>query len=217
MAQKPTFNSASLPPEASFFDRIQSGDVGAVKNMLRNRGQAAVGWQKTQTGQSGLHIAAQHNQRRIAAELVKAGAHIEARDHLRRTPLLQAARSGHQNMVAFLLQEKADMTATDKNGNTALHLAAEGISADTVLFLLAQGADVTSRNQAGATAIDIALSQGNQAMAAIIRNGQPPPDHTAPTAANDNVAIQPTPTNAISTARDITVRKPLNLRLPPKH
>ncbi len=119
MANKQTpsapFNPAALPPDAAFFDRIRAGDVGAVKNVLHTR-KGAAGWQQTSNGQSGLHVAAMTGHRKIAAELVKAGAAVEARDHLGRTPLAQAARSGQHNLVDFLLLQKADIHAQDKSG-----------------------------------------------------------------------------------------------------
>lgn len=210
MAKQPAFNVASLPPDAAFFDRIRQGDIGAVKNALRNK--AAANWQQTSSGQRGLHVAAMANQRKIAAELVKAGAELEARDHLGRTPLLQAARSGQPNMIDFLLMNKADITAQDKEGNTVLHLAAESISADTIVALIEAGADPLRRNNDGGTAIDVALAHGNRAMAELIRS------EAQKRGANENTAQKhpAVPAPAISplheTVRDIDVLKPLNLR-----
>jgi len=222
MAKKPTFNGAAspqggntaspqggnatspqgaLPPDAAFFDRIRQGDVGAVKNVLATR-KAAANWQQTSSGQRGLHIAAMTNQRKIAAELVKAGAEIEARDHLGRTPLLQAARSGQPNMIDFLLLNRADIHAQDREGNTVLHLAAEGISADTIIALIERGADPYKRNNNGGTAIDVALSHGNRAMAALIR-AQAQKQPAVPAA-----DIPP----LYETVRDIEALKPLNPR-----
>ncbi|MDP2204796.1 MAG: ankyrin repeat domain-containing protein [Alphaproteobacteria bacterium] len=209
MARKPTFNgaalpqnnSAALPPDAAFFDRIRQGDVGAVKNVLATR-KAAANWQQTSSGQRGLHLAAMTNQRKIAAELVKAGAEIEARDHLGRTPLLQAARSGQPNMIEFLLLNRADIKAQDKEGNTVLHLAAESISADTIVALIEAGADSSARNKNGGTAIDVALAHGNRAMAELIRS-QAQKHPAAPAA-----ALPP----LHETVREIEPLKPLNPR-----
>ncbi|MFN7114011.1 MAG: ankyrin repeat domain-containing protein [Alphaproteobacteria bacterium] len=208
MAKQPTFNGAALPqnnpaalpPDAAFFDRIRQGDVGAVKNALRNK--AAANWQQTSSGQRGLHVAAMTNQRKIAAELVKAGAEIEARDHLGRTPLLQAARSGQPNMIEFLLLNRADIKAQDKEGNTVLHLAAESISADTIVALIEAGADTAARNKNGGTAIDVALAHGNRAMAELIRaQAQKHPAAPAP-------VLPP----LHETVRDIPALKPVNPR-----
>lgn len=155
-------------PEVAFFDRVRAGDIGAVRNVLAQR-KGAAHWQQTSNGQCPLHVAAMTGHRLIAAEIVKAGAEIEARDHLGRTPLLQAARSGQHHVIDFLLLQKADIHAVDKDGNTPLHLAAEGISADTIIMLINRGADMTRRNHDGGTPIDLALAGGNKAMAAVIR------------------------------------------------
>ena len=209
MAKQPPFNPAArpqgggttLPPDAAFFDRIRQGDVGAVKNVLATR-KGAANWQQTSSGQRGLHLAAMTNQRKIAAELVKAGAEVEARDHLGRTPLLQAARSGQPNMIDFLLRNRADIKAQDKEGNTVLHLAAEGISADTIIALIERGADVSARNKEGGTAIDVALAHGNRAMAELIR-AQAAQHPAAP-----QLELPP----LHETARDIDALKPVTPR-----
>lgn len=224
MANKQTpsapFNPAALPPDAAFFDRIRAGDVGAVKNVLHTR-KGAAGWQQTSNGQSGLHVAAMTGHRKIAAELVKAGAAVEARDHLGRTPLAQAARSGQHNLVDFLLLQKADNHAQDKKGNTPLHLAAEGISADTIVMLINRGADAQKRNHDGATPADVAIANGNQALANVIRSEarkRADADRRRATADPATAAAAPedtAPENfapAHETARDIAPLKPVNPR-----
>lgn len=220
----PPFNrtaspTSALPPDAAFFGCIRTGDVGAVKNVLATR-KGAADWQQTSNGQRGLHVVAMTGQRKIAAELVKAGADIEARDHLGRTPLAQAARSGQQNIIDFLLLQKADIHAADKKGNTPLHLAAEGISADTIIMLINRGADAMKRNHDGATPADLALAGGNQAMAAVIRSearkraddaGRAGAEQNqSPDAAAPDAAVPPH-----ETARDIDALRPLNLRKRP--
>ena len=51
------------------------------------------------------------------------------------TPLIEAARLGHNEVVASLLAAKADVNAKDKQGKTALMLAAEGGHEESVQLL----------------------------------------------------------------------------------
>ncbi len=201
MANQNPFNAASGVPDTAFFDRVRAGDVAAVKTVLGTR-RDAVHWQQTSSGQRALHTVAMTGHRKMGAELIKAGAEIEARDHNGRTPLAQAARSGQQNIIDLLLLERADIHARDKKGNTPLHLAAEGISADTIILLIARGADATRRNDDGATPIDLAIGGGNKAMAAVIRR-------EAEKRAEQGVPEAPL---LPETARDIDLMKPLNPR-----
>ena len=201
MTKKNPFNAVSGMPDTAFFDHVRAGDVAAVKNLLATR-PAAVHWQQTSSGQRALHTVAMTGHCQMGAELIKAGAEVEARDHHGRTPLAQAARSGQQNIVDLLLQEKADIHAQDKKGNTPLHLAAEGISADTILMLIARGADATRRNNDGATPIDLAIAGGNKAMAAVIRRE----------AEKRAAAGVPETPVVPETVRDIDLMKPLNPR-----
>lgn len=207
MANRPSFNTSAGFPDSAFFDRIRSGDLSTVRQILADR-PAATHWQQVQNGQSCLHVAAMANQVRIAAELVKAGADIEARDHLGRTPLLQAARSGQAAIIDFLVKRHADMNAADKKGNTALHLAAQGINADTIIALMARGANSVRLNHDGGTPVDVALATGNQAMAAVIRREAGKQQHVLP-------AAPPEKADLAQTQRDITPLKPMNLHRRP--
>lgn len=56
------------------------------------------------------------------------------------TPLIEAARLGHNDVVASLLIAKADVNAKNKQGKTALMLAAEGGHEESVRLLTQAGA-----------------------------------------------------------------------------
>ena len=56
------------------------------------------------------------------------------------TPLIQAARFGHDEVVTALLIAKADMKLKNDEGKTALMLAAEGGHEETVRVLTEAGA-----------------------------------------------------------------------------
>ena len=56
------------------------------------------------------------------------------------TPLIEAARFGHDDVVRALLIAKADLNAKNDEGKTALMLAAEGGHDETVRMLTQAGA-----------------------------------------------------------------------------
>ena len=56
------------------------------------------------------------------------------------TPLIEAARFGHDDVVTALLIAKADVKAKNDQGKTALMLAAEGGHEETVKLLTQAGA-----------------------------------------------------------------------------
>jgi ankyrin repeat protein len=69
------------------------------------------------------------------------GADVNATDERGSTPLLEAARYGHEDIAALLIAAGANLKAKDNDGKTALMLAIQGDHEDVVRVL----------NQAGAT------------------------------------------------------------------
>ena len=65
---------------------------------------------------------------------------VNAVDENGNTPLIEAARFGHNEVVTSLLLAKADVTKKNKDGKTALMLASEGGHDETVLALTQAGA-----------------------------------------------------------------------------
>ena len=89
-----------------------------------------------------------------AGELLEAGADIDNREHLGKTPLFWAAREGKKEMVRFLLEKGADVNAKGTKGYTALIATCERKLADdieTVNLLISAGADVNGAYQCDAT------------------------------------------------------------------
>ena len=67
------------------------------------------------------------------------GADVNARDERGSTPLLEAARYGHDDITRVLIAAGADLKAKDKDGKTALTLAVQGDHDEVVRVLKQAG------------------------------------------------------------------------------
>ena len=67
------------------------------------------------------------------------GADVNARDERGSTPLLEAARYGHEDIARVLIAAGADVKAKDKDGKTALMLAVQGDHEEVVRVLKQAG------------------------------------------------------------------------------
>lgn len=65
---------------------------------------------------------------------------VNAKDENGATPLIEAARNGHDDVVGVLLVARADVKAKDNQGKTALMYASEGGHSETVELLKQAGA-----------------------------------------------------------------------------
>ena len=68
------------------------------------------------------------------------GADVNATDERGSTPLLEAARYGHNDIARVLIAAGADLKAKDKDGKTALMLAVQG-NHDEVVRVLKQAGE----------------------------------------------------------------------------
>lgn len=81
----------------------------------------------------------------LAMLLIERGANIEEVNDEGYTPLMEAAREGHEEMVALLLSQGADINAqTEETLETALTLACCGGFLEVVDFLVKAGADISA-------------------------------------------------------------------------
>lgn len=94
-------------------------------------------------GWTPLHLAAFFGQADSAAQLVEAGAVLDAisRNSMRNTPLHAAIAGGHTDIALLLIDRGANVTLGDAGRHTPLHIAAENGLADVVRALLNRGAD----------------------------------------------------------------------------
>ena len=75
----------------------------------------------------------------VKSLLSSPGADVNARDERDSTPLLEAARYGHDDICRVLIASGADIKAKDKDGKTALMLAVQGDHDDVVRLLKQAG------------------------------------------------------------------------------
>ena len=87
-----------------------------------------------------LRAARAGNADTVRALLASPNVDVNGIDEHGNTPLIEAARFGHDEVVTALLIAKADMNAKNDEGKTALMLAAEGGHDETVRMLTQAGA-----------------------------------------------------------------------------
>jgi len=75
------------------------------------------------------------------------------------TPLIVAARHGHDDLVRMLIEKGANVDVADSNGLTALHYACVYGKKETVSALLAADANPNVRTSQGLTPLHMAASQ----------------------------------------------------------
>ena len=112
---------------------------------------------RTEGGWSYLHLAAEQGQQESVLHLLRAGAHVDASDNKRRTPLTYAAYVGDLVAIGSLLDFGADISHVDDDGNTPLHMAcmAECPSEKVVDRLWRAGADERVLNGHGLTPLEV--------------------------------------------------------------
>ena len=101
--------------------------------------------------------------------LIAAGADVNAKTSLGRTPLLRALSKRHGKYVKILIEAGADVNLEDADGITPLSTAALKGQQKYMELLLTLGADVNRRNKNGSTPLMYAVcSQDNTCAKALI-------------------------------------------------
>jgi len=121
----------------------------------------------TETDQ--LHFAVQEHQAERVKEMLRTGADVNTRDRRGATPLMVAARWGHNDLIQLLIEAGAKVDAKDRASpveygrRTALYHACMLGRISTVRLLLGNGADPDSITQGGHTPLsDVITIGGNK-------------------------------------------------------
>lgn len=101
----------------------------------------------------------------VVAQLLQAGAAVDAQDDLGRTALHWAVRAGAAETVRRLLAAGAAANAADLDGEAPLHLAARADQAEVAAALLAGGADPDLAGAYQATPLHLAAQAGRSRLA----------------------------------------------------
>jgi tetratricopeptide (TPR) repeat protein len=105
-------------------------------------------------GETGLHVAAERQQKEIVASLLRYGADPSPQTRFYKlTPLHIAADLGDVEIVRRLVEAGADDTARTIGGWTPLHAAVGGGHLRVARLLVERGADVNAVNKAGETVL----------------------------------------------------------------
>jgi ankyrin repeat protein len=120
-------------------------------------------------GLTALGRAAEGGHALAVAQLLTAGAVVDAKGGCGETPLWWAARSGQAEVVRRLLGAGAAVNAVGGGGgSTPLYMAAEQGHADVAEVLLGSGAAVDAAREGGATPLSIAAHWGHEAVVAVL-------------------------------------------------
>jgi ankyrin repeat protein len=115
-----------------------------------------------------VHVAALYDRPAEAALLLEAGADVESRDLVERTPLLDAAWKGSRAAFDVLVAHGARLGVRCHTGLSALSYAAKGGSEDIVRYLLDHGADARSVSQYMDYPLPYACMEGHLGAAKIL-------------------------------------------------
>ena len=156
-ADSPSAN-AGPTSDSPVADAAQRGDLGAVRNLLRNGADVNA---PQGDGMTALHWAAERGDGPLCEVLLYAGARVDAGTRIGHyTPLHLAARAAPAAVVEMLIEAGSDPgAATTNSGATPLHLAAASGDPRVIEVLAAAGADVNAREAAwGQTPLIFAAS-----------------------------------------------------------
>ena len=109
-----------------------------------------------------LILAAAHDHKRVVEYLINSGVNIEARNMIKETAIIVAARNGCENVVKFLgMQSNVNLEASDQKGKTALLKAIYQNNLAMVRCLYLVGADFHRNDVSNAFPVMDAIRKGN--------------------------------------------------------
>ncbi|MFN8257591.1 MAG: ankyrin repeat domain-containing protein [Bacteroidales bacterium] len=114
--------------------------------------------EKDWTGKSVLYKAVGTDNDQIINILIDAGAKIDDHQYFEKTPLMEAANSGHYISAQTLINRKANLNFRNKYGETALLLAVKKNDLPMIKLLIENGAS-TDNGQGSKSLIEIAREE----------------------------------------------------------
>ena len=158
------------------FQSIQSGDAARLKEILNSHSNLV----NTENGDglTPLGFAAHFGYQHVVQVLLDHGANVNAVSHSKISYIpsntaLHAAIAGERNIevIKLLLAHQAQTTIADSNGHTCLHTAAfHEDNLEIIRLLIEHGADVNAKAEGGVSPLSLALKQGNNNVAELLRH-----------------------------------------------
>ena len=105
----------------ALLDAISRGENLTAKRLIK-RG-APLNFRDKKDDWTPLIYAIYYDNNDVAEYLIKAGANVNCKDNLNRTPLMVCAMNGDLTTLQLLIEYDADLNATDNAGRTALTYA----------------------------------------------------------------------------------------------
>lgn len=158
------------------FALAQSGDSQRLKGVLESNPELSN--TENDQGLTLLGYAAHFGHKDVVQVLIAFGADVNAVSHSKldfipSNTALHAAIAGQRNMdvMKLLLEHGANTNIFDSNGHTCLHTAAfHDDNIEIINLLIEHGAEVNAKVEGGKTALDLALENGNQKIAELLRS-----------------------------------------------
>lgn len=157
------------------FQAVQSGDAAKVKEIIAAHPQLAN--TETQDGLTPLGYAAHFGNAEVVRVFLELGADVNAVSHssisfIPSNTALHAVIAGERSLevIKLLLAKGADTTILDSNGHTSLHSAAfHDDNLEIIRLLMEHGADVNASADGGDTPLSLAVQQGHENVASLLR------------------------------------------------
>ncbi|MGI9036524.1 MAG: ankyrin repeat domain-containing protein [Pyrinomonadaceae bacterium] len=144
--------------ETPIFNSIVQKDFNVVKNYIAQRKDVNI--VNKATGKTMLHLATQSENFDLVQLLIQAGAKINAKDSVGRTPLLtigedEENKEDDLKILKLLIKRGTDVNVRDKdeNGRTLLMMVCEEDNLEIVKILLEAGANPNIKDEDGETAM----------------------------------------------------------------
>ncbi len=168
------FLAATRPIAAEYFvtdlvDAARRGDYHAVHRLIEEAPEK-VG-DTDADGYTALHWGGIGGHWRIVAELVAAGAPVNAVGGDGGTPLHWACHHDNPEIVGLLLDNGADLGVHNRWGRTPLHVAARRGCGQVAALLLVRGADANAVTREGWTPLHVAYRAGQPELVEILLAG----------------------------------------------
>ncbi|MBU2978742.1 ankyrin repeat domain-containing protein [Alteromonas sp. C1M14] len=156
--------------KTQYFDAARAGNQTVLQAFYQAGLDANVADNK---GYTALILAAYHGHSDTVTFLInQAHANPCQEDARGNTALMGAIFKGHVSVAKQLVFADCDVDETNAQGQTALMFASLFDRTDIVETLLAEGADPQHKDKSGNSVADIALSQGNYALAKALINAK---------------------------------------------